>query len=763
MINNMQKRIKFWWMVMGLASINLSAFGVEPTRGVLILASAEGDVRFEDGAGIPAKDVKPGEPISPSYYVITGAGAKAIGLLSNGTLLTLDENTRMKVGTFEQEPFKDDGRKVSELSEEPSKSKVILELDMGSLILKTKKLNKDSSLNINSPLGFAGIRGTEFQMASNPGQGVQLDVTESTVEFTPPGGGPPIAVSEGSGMSAPPGGAPTLRPVNPSVAQKIQVSNEVAAEATQDVSLGEVSAAMEQVAAESESDSSNDSASEESESTEESSEGDSQEDGSGTDSPDEPVDEVENGSEGAPVEAIENTPVEVGDPQASALENNAELAQARKTGRFDAQTKELAKFGLLEDQTFRFYELSVEARTKLLLEERKVVRRLLSLEEFTKERADSFFDYRPQTRDLILGLENEVMLTLLDQGIEEVLLEESLTKMNIDFSRTNRVPTNKPGDSLSVRARSLSERLMESGNGEVLEELSEMANGVWTEELIRLGEVADSLLGDYRIEESSVIDPLDVSEVMGNPFYQEVTALYDQLLWDGLISGGAMVVGGKNLIVSDNVKALGPYFSDGGKELIVVASQSLDLDGDFQWEAPTDRNTRLVAMSAGTLSVSPGSALTSVTSDLVLAARQNLLLSQVSLDAAREVVIRGYRDVTLRDVSIGADLLTTIKARRDLDVDGLVFKRDVSRIVMEATTLRLKNINFPAASQVRLNSLHGPIDGKYPNFGTAIPAAQQIGRVNFIENVRSGGNLLKDRPTFDLHGKNLQIGKIARP
>lgn len=745
MINNMQKRIKFWWMVMGLASINLSAFGVEPTRGVLILASAEGDVRFEDGAGIPAKDVKPGEPIPPSYYVITGAGAKAIGLLSNGTLLTLDENTRMKVGTFEQEPFKDDGRKVSELSEEPSKSKVILELDMGSLILKTKKLNKDSSLNINSPLGFAGIRGTEFQMASNPGQGVQLDVTESTVEFTPPGGGPSIAVSEGSGMSAPPGGAPTLRPVNPSVAQKIQVSNEVAAEATQDVSLGEVSAAMEQVAAESESD--GDAGDSESSGDNESEES--------TESNEESLQEGES--------PTKNTPVEVGDPQASALENNAELAQARKTGRFDAQTKELAKFGLLEDQTFRFYELSVEARTKLLLEERKVVRRLLSLEEFTKERADSFFDYRPQTRDLILGLENEVMLTLLDQGIEEVLLEESLTKMNIDFSRTNRVPTNKPGDSLSVRARSLSERLMESGNGEVLEELSEMANGVWTEELIRLGEVADSLLGDYRIEESSIIDPLDVSEVMGNPFYQEVTALYDQLLWDGLISGGAMVVGGKNLIVSDNVKALGPYFSDGGKELIVVASQSLDLDGDFQWEAPTDRNTRLVAMSAGTLSVSPGSALTSVTSDLVLAARQNLLLSQVSLDAAREVVIRGYRDVTLRDVSIGADLLTTIKARRDLDVDGLVFKRDVSRIVMEATTLRLKNINFPAASQVRLNSLHGPIDGKYPNFGTAIPAAQQIGRVNFIENVRSGGNLLKDRPTFDLHGKNLQIGKIARP
>ena len=41
---------------------------------------------------------------------------------------------------------------------------------------------------------------------------------------------------------------------------------------------------------------------------------------------------------------------------------------------------------------------------------------------------------------LILELEDEVMLTLPDQGIEEVLLEESLTKLNLDFSKSNRVP-----------------------------------------------------------------------------------------------------------------------------------------------------------------------------------------------------------------------------------------------------------------------------------------------------------------------------------
>jgi hypothetical protein len=82
---------------------------------------------------------------------------------------------------------------------------------------------------------------------------------------------------------------------------------------------------------------------------------------------------------------------------------------------------------------------------------------------------------------------------------------------------------------------------------------------------------------------------------------------------------------------------------------------------------------------------------------------------------------------------------------------------------MEATTIRLRNINFPGNAAIRLNSLKGPIQGKYPNFGPSVPAAQQIGRVNFIENVRSGGNLLHNRHAFDQFGNNIKIGKINRP
>ena len=219
---------------------------VGSNNGAFILISSSGDVQYLQNNGQEGPAIQVGEIIPTSYTIRTGVNGKLVGLLSNGTLLTLTENTRMKVASFEQEPFVDDGRKLAELPGEPSASEVLIDLDYGSLVVKTKKLNKTSSFNIDSPVGVAGIRGTEFQMAAKPDQGVQLDVTESTVAFTPPGGGDAIPVSQGNGLSVSPSGVATQRPLNPVVATKIETTNQAASEATQDVSLGEVARAVEQ-------------------------------------------------------------------------------------------------------------------------------------------------------------------------------------------------------------------------------------------------------------------------------------------------------------------------------------------------------------------------------------------------------------------------------------------------------------------------------------------------------------------------------------
>jgi hypothetical protein len=165
-------------------------------------------------------------------------------------------------------------------------------------------------------------------------------------------------------------------------------------------------------------------------------------------------------------------------------------------------------------------------------------------------------------------------------------------------------------------------------------------------------------------------------------------------------------------------------------------------------------------MSGGSLETTKGVTLDAATNDLVLSVRRDVLLQYATLKGNREVTIRSLRDLTLRDSELDASGLATLKATQNLYVDGLNFSRDIPKIVMEASTIRLMNIDFPGSSNINLNSLKGPIDGRYPNFGTDIPLAQQLGRVNFLQNIKSGGNLMHDRSTFDQFGGNIKIGKL---
>ncbi len=742
--------------------------------GALIMVSKEGEVGFYDAEGKKMSEVRPGGLIPQSYVVTTGKNSQLVALLSNGTLLTLVEGTKMRLGNFEQEPFDPQGRKLKDLQEEPSASTVEVELDMGSLIVKTKKLNRRSIFDIHSPLGTAGIRGTEFQMALDPSQGVQLDVTESTVAFTPPGGGQPIAVSEGSGLSVSSTGAVTQRPVNPTVARQIATTNEVATSQSEDLSLNEVSNAIEQAAneadtsAEENPEAQEDSKSEPEEEApkEEREEGGSQEDANeqgGEDAPatdrEDSTSQVDSESEGSEVESgappAGDANMDAGSAQGAALENNSELSMARKTGKVDEYTKALAQFGLSEDQTLRFYSLSPEGKSRILREAKPVVARLLAIPEFGPEQADIFFRYAESTREKILGLENGAMIALINQRIDEDLLAESLTKMNLELSKPGNLPEGPAGpDALEKRKLALGEDLLKHGNEKLMDELLAMSGGSLTEEWLEVGELAARMLRDKTLGGSDTLEVLGSAEAFGNSFYAEVTDLYKQLELDLLVSGDSQVVAAKNLLVADNLQALTPYFGNGAQSMVLSASENLEISGDLNWEGSSGQEVRLVMMSAN---------LSSVTSDLVISSREHLSIEEVKLEVARELAIRGMRDLEIRNLTVGAGALATIKAQRDLNVDGLAFARDVSRIVMEATTMRLRNVDFPARSTVRLNSLKGPIDGRYPNFGTAIPAADQIGRVNFIENVRSGGNLIMDRPSFDQFGQNLSIGKINLP
>jgi hypothetical protein len=76
-------------------------------------------------------------------------------------------------------------------------------------------------------------------------------------------------------------------------------------------------------------------------------------------------------------------------------------------------------------------------------------------------------------------------------------------------------------------------------------------------------------------------------------------------------------------------------------------------------------------------------------------------------------------------------------------------------IIMSAMTINLTDVTFRDGSTVKLNSLYGGIEGRYPTFGSS---NQQYGRVNFINNVRYGTSVIDNRTKFD--GVNITIGSL---
>ena len=158
-------------------------------KGSVIIASARGEVevlasfnsRYADLNPLP-RPVIAGETVGPGFTIFTGEGAEADLLLTNGTLAHLEENSKLKLSALYQKAFKGNKVRASELTEEVSPSRTFLELDEGSLVVEVRKLSKESSFVIKTPIAQTGIRGTQFKLLANSNV-AELSVLEGRVDF----------------------------------------------------------------------------------------------------------------------------------------------------------------------------------------------------------------------------------------------------------------------------------------------------------------------------------------------------------------------------------------------------------------------------------------------------------------------------------------------------------------------------------------------------------------------------------------------------
>ena len=139
-------------------------------KGAIIIASATGKVsvipapRYSGSQEVKpvARDVIIGEPLPHGSTIMTGANSEADLLLTTGSLAKIGPNSKLVLSAFWQKDFRASAKKVTDLKEETSPSRVALKLETGDLVVDVKKLNRESSFVVESELGVAGIRGTQF-------------------------------------------------------------------------------------------------------------------------------------------------------------------------------------------------------------------------------------------------------------------------------------------------------------------------------------------------------------------------------------------------------------------------------------------------------------------------------------------------------------------------------------------------------------------------------------------------------------------------
>jgi formylglycine-generating enzyme required for sulfatase activity len=158
-------------------------------RGGMIVASAKGKVEVLVPPRNRYSEVKPtsravivGESIESGATLTTGSGSSADLLLTNGTLAHLGANTKLVLTALFQKSFEGSDQKASELTREVSPSRTALKLEEGDLVVEVRKLNKESSFLISTPIAHAGIRGTQFKVKASA-DSAELSVLEGRVDF----------------------------------------------------------------------------------------------------------------------------------------------------------------------------------------------------------------------------------------------------------------------------------------------------------------------------------------------------------------------------------------------------------------------------------------------------------------------------------------------------------------------------------------------------------------------------------------------------
>lgn len=206
--------------------------GSDKKEGVTVIVDLDGKVEIIEIEGAKPKPAVKGVRVPVGATCLVGPGSRLDLALSNGALFQLRENSKFTIGEFEQEAYefvftngaairpreiKDFGADEAilqtmdaseeawnKLGSEPTTSKGKFVLSEGTMIGQSKKLKPGSRMEIVTPIGTAGIRGTVWMLTVRPVDGPggtrfqgRLDVAKGQVDFGKSDGSRTVQVQGG--------------------------------------------------------------------------------------------------------------------------------------------------------------------------------------------------------------------------------------------------------------------------------------------------------------------------------------------------------------------------------------------------------------------------------------------------------------------------------------------------------------------------------------------------------------------------------------
>jgi len=184
---------------------------------VLKIEGSGGKILDASGNSSPLKE---GAFIRQGTTIKTGKETSVTLLFDNGTTVNVKPDSDFSIENFAQDPFNSSDVDYQTTKSEPSSSVTRLKVSEGTIVVDIAKLKKNSSFQIATPVGSAGIRGTSLGIScnrNNQTNPVTLAVATGVVQMKTAGGsravggGQSVGVGSTGGFSANPPGAQQLQ------------------------------------------------------------------------------------------------------------------------------------------------------------------------------------------------------------------------------------------------------------------------------------------------------------------------------------------------------------------------------------------------------------------------------------------------------------------------------------------------------------------------------------------------------------------------